>query len=339
MSKKKLLIGATIVFLLILVLLAVLVVVKLRDRKTKTPAAESLSTILVNVRAGQHTLALNQNGKVRSYIVYIPNLYSKNQKYPLVFSLHGGGSNAKEQMNLNDLNQVADENNFIVVYPNAVGSNWNDGRAHTTEKSNNADDVGFIKLIIEKLSQWVSIDSQKIYATGISNGGMMSLRLACDASETFAAAAPVASSMPEELKANCAPTKAISVLEIQGTADPLVPYLGGGIKGLAGRDTAGRGVLLSATESAKFWWDFDKCAHLDKVTPLADTDPNDGTTSSQSLHETCENSTQVGLITVTGGGHTWPGGKQYLGERLVGKVSKDFSASQIIWDFFKTKTR
>lgn len=73
----------------------------------------------------------------------------------MVFSLHGGGSNAAEQMSLNDLNQVADKNGFIVIYPNAIGSNWNDGRSYTKEKSSGADDVAFIKLIIEKLGQWV----------------------------------------------------------------------------------------------------------------------------------------------------------------------------------------
>lgn len=337
LSRKKWLLVGSIALLLFLILVAVVIVV--RNRNRKSPDASALPTTLVNVRSGQHTLALSQDDKLRSYIVHIPTGYNKSSKYPLVFSLHGGGSNAKEQIGLNDLNDVADKEGFIVVYPNAIGNNWNDGRAHTAEKSSNANDIGFIKLIIEKLGQWVSIDSYKIYSTGISNGGMMSIRLACDAAETFAAIAPVASSMPEELKPNCAPTKPISVLEIQGTADPLVPYNGGEIKGIAGRSTADRGVLLSANDSFSFWTSFDKCSSPAKEIKLIDTDPNDGTSSTESLYETCTANTQVGLITVTGGGHTWPGGKQYLGERLVGKVSKDISASQVIWDFFKTKSR
>lgn len=336
--KKKLLLVSLAIILAILLLIVLVIVVVARNKK-KTTETSNLPTTLVTVRSGTHKLALSQNGKLRSYIVYLPTGYSKNQSYPLVFSLHGGGSNATEQMGLNDLNQIADANSFIVAYPNAVGSNWNDGRANTIDKSGNSDDVGFIKLIIEKLGKWVNLDQTKIYSTGISNGGMMSIRLACDASDTFSAVAPVASSMPEELKAICVPTTPISVLEIQGTADPLVPFQGGQIKGLAGRNVADRGVLLSAFDSAAFWWSFNKCNHPDKITNLTDSDTTDGTTSSQSLHETCAQGTQVGLITVTGGGHTWPGGKQYLGERLIGKTSRDFDASQVIWDFFKTKSR
>lgn len=256
----------------------------------------------------------------------------------MVFSLHGGGSDSEEQLEFNDLTTVSDNEGFVVVGPNAISGNWNDGRDHTVEKSGGADDVGFIKTIIEKLKAIISIDERKIYSTGISNGGMMSFRLACEASETFAAVAPVAATMPEELRAVCKPTKSVSVLTIAGTADPLVPYNGGEIKGIAGRDVD-RGSLLSAKDTLNFWVTFNKCATPAKVSKLNNSDPQDGTTSTQNLYENCRSNNQVGLITVSGGGHTWPGGKQYLGERLVGKVSKDFSASEKIWEFFKTKTR
>lgn len=338
LSKKQLFIVVS-VLALALFLVVLIVLVKTKGKKSETTENPPIPETLLNVRSGKHSLALQQNGKTRTYLIYVPSSYNKNEKTPLVFSLHGGGSNATEQMGLNDLTSVADKENFIVVFPNALGSNWNDGRTNTIDKSGNSDDVGFIKLIIEKLSQWISIDASKIYSTGISNGGMMSIRLACDAADTFAAIAPVAASLPEELKAICSPTTPISVLEIQGTGDPLVSYAGGVIHGLAGRTTSDRGVLLSATDSINFWTSFNKCSGAPKISNFPDTVTTDGTTSSESLYETCQAGTQVGLITVTGGGHTWPGGKQYLGERLVGKVSKDFSASQMIWDFFKNKSR
>src|SRR6185295_11490228 len=136
--------------------------------------------------------------------------------------------------------QLADEQGFIAVYPDGFRRRWNDGRSSGPSQ----DDVGFIRSLLDSLKTEFAIDPRRIYATGISNGAMLSYRLACDLPGVFAAIAPVAGALPANLPERCLPATPVSVAAFQGTADPSLPYDGGGTPPAA---------VLSAERSVAFW--------------------------------------------------------------------------------------
>jgi polyhydroxybutyrate depolymerase len=128
-----------------------------------------------------------------------------------------------------------------------------------------------------------------------------------------------------------APLRAVSVLIINGTDDPLVPWAGGDVH----LGPLELGQVLSVADTVKFWVSNNKCASLPLVTQLPDKDPSDGTTVRKETYGGCEDGAEVVLYAVEGGGHTWPGGLQYSPESIIGRTSRDFDASEVIWQFFK----
>jgi polyhydroxybutyrate depolymerase len=229
---------------------------------------------------------------------------------------------------LTHLSDIADERGFIAVYPDGLNQNWNDGRP---EVNPGVDDVGFISALIEELISEYGIDPERVYSTGISNGGMFSLRLACELPDKIAAVAPVAALMGENLSRTCSPPRPVPVMFVMGTGDPLVPWEGGKIE--AGR--IDRGYVLSAAESVSLWVEADGCSRTPAVTYLPDEDPGDGTRIRGEVYAGGRDGSEVVMLAVEGGGHTWPGGIQYLRERTIGLTSRDIDAGEIIWDFFK----
>lgn len=254
---------------------------------------------------------------------------------PLLIVLHGGGGTGEkmEKLTRGGFNTLADREDFIVVYPDGVEKHWNDGREVQSWRSHreNIDDVGFISALIDHLSEELNIDKKRVYAVGISNGGMMSQRLACDLTEKITAIGVVASSMSENLSMVCKPTTPISVLIISGTEDPLVPFEGGDIG--FGRLKLGR--VLSVDETVRFWVDHNKCSSPPEIMWEPDRDPQDGTRVRKEVYGQCSDGTDVILYVIEGGGHTWPSGYQYLPESIIGKTSKDIDANETIWNFFK----
>jgi polyhydroxybutyrate depolymerase len=161
-----------------------------------------------------------------------------------------------------------------------------------------------------------------VYATGISNGAMFAYRLACDLPGTFAAVAPVAGALPADLAPGCAHGAPVSVIAFQGTADPLMPYLGGG---------AGQRRVLSAERSIALWGTRAGCTG----TPVTTDEPDrttDGTRVRRTVFLSCPEGRAVELYTIDGGGHTWPGGPE--AGRRVGRVSREIDATELIWAFF-----
>jgi len=257
---------------------------------------------------------------------------------PLVFVLHGGGGSgsAMEGIGLRQFNRLADRHGFVVVYPDGVGRGWNDGRSDLKAQAvrDKVDDVGFLRALLAHLSQQHPIDAKRVYATGISNGGLMSYRLACDAADAFAAVAPVAANLSVELMQSCRPAHAVSVAIINGTDDPMMPWQGGDIKVLWSR----RGQVASTMDTFTRWLELNRCAPPTRSAPL-DRVPEDGTSVITHSADRCADHSEVRLYEVQGGGHTWPGGQPYLGERLVGKVSRELEASEAIWSFFAEHSR
>ena len=262
----------------------------------------------------------------RTYLVHLPPSYEKGKPLPLLLVFHGGGTPAPRMIRYTGMSDLSDRKGFIVVYPQGTNNHWNDGRKSAPQ----VDDVAFIRTLIDHLGKTLSIDRRRIYATGISNGGMFTQRLACELSGTIAAIASVAASMPEDFSPQCKPAAPVSVLMIHGTDDPLVPYLGGqlsvGSLGIGGR-------VLPVADTITRWVAHDRCSTKPVTELLPDRDTHDGTRVRRDAYSQCIAGTNVVLYTVEGGGHTWPGSIQYLPERLIGRTSRDVSGSEIIWDF------
>ena len=284
--------------------------------------------------AADFSSSIPSGGLQRTYLVHVSSVYDETKPTPLVIVLHGGGGSGQGMNALTRFNGIADRENFIVVYPDGFESHWNDGRdvRQYRAQAQNVDDVGFISALIDHLSGQFNIDAKRIYVTGISNGAMMSHRLGCQLSQKIAAFAPVAGNLPVNMEPVCSPARPVSVLIINGTDDPLVPWAGGEVH----LGPLELGQVLSVADTVKFWANKDGCTATPVEAPLPDTDPNDGTTVTTRTYGGCQDGVEVILYTVQGGGHTWPGGLQYSTEATIGRTSRDFSASEVIWQFFKS---
>lgn len=273
-------------------------------------------------------------GIMRKALIHLPPHRKTEEKYPLVIALHGGGGNGKRMVSLTlgKLNNLADKEGFIVVYPYGIGKNWNDGRENMPQryKSHNrkTDDVGFISALIDSLIRKFSVDKNMVYVMGMSNGAMMAYRLAAELGGKIAAAAPVCGNIPADLLST--PKCPVAMLIINGTEDPLVPFDGGDIQ--IGNKKYGK--LLSTARSVEIWTKNNQVSFKEEKF-LPDNDPGDGCQVKETLYASSESSIEVIVLTIRGGGHTWPGGKQYLPERFIGKTCRDFNACEYIWLFFR----
>lgn len=284
------------------------------------PAAAAASADLPGA-AGDFRKTVGVAGVTRSWLLHVPASYSPSRPVPVVLLLHGGGGRAAGiERSTGGFSALADRHGFIAVYPESRRGHWDDGRETVTDPT---DDVAFVSALLDALAAEYAVDARRVYAAGISNGGMMSMRLACELSGRFAAIATVGANMPAALAASCHPARAVPVVMFSGTADPLMPYAGGHVAGRVG------GVVLSAPETAAFWARQNGAASGPLRRALVDADPGDGTTT-----DLLEFPGEVVLYRVNEGGHTWPGGTQYAPARFVGKVARDFSANDTIRAFF-----
>jgi polyhydroxybutyrate depolymerase len=279
-----------------------------------------------------YSSSITSGGLQRTFNVHVSSQYDKNTPIPLLIVLHGGGGTGQEMIKFTGFNAISDRENFIVVYPDGFENHWNDGRGvqRYSAQAQNVDDVGFISALIDHLSSQYNIDAKRVYVTGISNGAMMSNRLGAELSQKIAAIAPVAGNIPVNMASVWQPSRPPSVLIINGTEDPLVPWAGGEVH-LGPLDF---GQVISVEDTVKFWVNIGKCTASPVITQLPDTDPSDGTTTQIETYGGCQDGTEVVLYAVKGGGHTWPGGLQYASEAVIGRTSRDFNASEVIWQFF-----
>jgi polyhydroxybutyrate depolymerase len=288
---------------------------------------------ILSVRAEDPLLEIKVGNVTRTYYVHLPKNADVSKSLPVVFAFHGGGAQASSMSKIGPFSSVADKEDFIAVYPEGIGKHWNDGRETVVYQ---VDDLGFVRAMIDDLIKRYHVDTHRIYATGISNGGIFCQRLAFDLSDQFAAVASVAGSVPEKIYKENHPSAPISVMLMSGTADPIVPYQGGEVKKLPG---SYGGKVLSAEDSIKFWVQFNQCNSVAQTTNLEDKDPKDGTTVSRSVYSDGKDGTEVVLYKIEGGGHNWPGGIQYLPELVIGRTCRDINGIESIWDFFKKHSR
>jgi polyhydroxybutyrate depolymerase len=271
------------------------------------------------------------DGLDREYIMHLPKNYNITIPRPLILVFHGGGSEAKAMVKFTKFNTLADEGNFIVCYPNAINKNWNDGRIGD-QLPMDRDDVKFISVLIDTLIARYSVNPQRVFATGISNGGFFSIYLAYKLSDKILGVAPVCAALPENYADNFFNDHPVSLLLINGTDDPLVKYDGGTV---GFKDEKERGKSISTDRTVDIWMKLNNCQNSVKIETLDDDEDDDGCTAKKYTYYTCKNGTEVAYIKVEGGGHTWPGGVQYLPKIIVGKVCKGFNATEVIWNFFK----
>ncbi|HZU98209.1 MAG TPA: PHB depolymerase family esterase [Planctomycetota bacterium] len=297
-----------------------------------------LAVLLAPSRADDDapTGKLTLQGHERTWRIHRPRGRDRTKVAPLVFVLHGGGGTARgmEDLTRKGWNDLADKEGFVVVYPDAVKKSWNDGRPIEGQKERaEVDDLAFFSALLDRLVKEENVDRKAVFATGISNGGFMSHRLGRDLSDRFAAIAPVAANLQTAADLATVPSCAVSVLAINGTKDPLVPFNGGNV-GIGPLD---RGKCRSVADTIAWWVKQDGCDEKGSVTELPAAEADDPTRARKEVH--AGKNVEVVLITIDDGGHTWPGGVQYLPERIIGKTSRQFDANKVIWEFFKTHKR
>jgi len=293
-------------------------------------------------QVGDCTSSIVWDGLDRTYLIHIPPSYDRTKPMALVIALHGGGGTGEGmvKLTLSGFNTLADKEGFIVVYPDGtrhsgrIKTRWNDSR---DERYSQADDVGYISALIEHLAQTLNIDRSRVYATGISNGAHMSMRLARELSDKIAAVAPVAYTMPERFASLPVSAKPISVLVMTGTKDPFVPWEGGETPDPTGTRMLGR--VLSVPETVRVLVAHNQCSTTVMAAWEPDKDLQDGTRVRREVYGQCRGGAEVILYAIESGGHSWPGGWQYLPKGIIGKTSKDIDANEVIWNFFKHVTK
>ena len=261
--------------------------------------------------------SITHDGIQRDYILYIPELYDGSTAVPLILNFHGFGSNANEQMFYGDFRDIADTEGFLLVHPEGttfIGNQfWNVGFPGI---SSTIDDVGFTEALIDELATLYTIDLDRVYATGMSNGGFMSFLLACQLSEKIAAVASVTGSMTQDTFNDCNAQLPTPVLQIHGTEDDVVLY-------------NGNTLSIPIADVISYWVDYNNCETTPSTTTLPDLDVSDGSTVEHSVYENSDNGITTEHMKVIGGGHTWPGSVLN-----TAGTNQDIDASMEIWLFF-----
>jgi polyhydroxybutyrate depolymerase len=314
------------------VILSMLACAPVSAQESPTGVARArAANVEVPENASQRTLV--SSGQERSYWIVRPK--NVTGKAPVVFVLHGGAVGDGRQTFRYGFHELGGRDGVVTVHPNGKGEGWVDGRdtPYLRERSAGANDVAFFRDMIDALIAEGVADPARIYVTGGSNGGMMTMRLACELGDRIAAVAPFVSMLPEKLVPGCKPARPIPILMIAGTADRLMPFGGGAVAAMSGDD---RGTVLGAAQTFEFWKARNGCAGPVVAQDLPDVDPQDGTRVRLETGQSC--AAPVVFYTVEGGGHRLPGEgpRVYADERLArlsGVSSRDLDGKSVIWSF------
>lgn len=255
-------------------------------------------------------------GVYRSYRLYIPAIYTGTTARPLIINMHGYTSNATQQQLYSHFEPIADTANFLMVYPNGTYSGtsrfWNAGISPLA-----VNDISFLSNLIDSLKAYYNIDLNRVYSTGMSNGGFMSHTLACELSNRIAAIASVTGSIfITQYGTNCHPTRPIPVMQIHGTADATVPYLG-------------NSTMQPIDSVVNYWVRKNNCNIIPTTTAVPNINVTDGCTADHFVYSAGTSGSTVEHYRINGGGHTWPGAPV-----TIGVTNQDFNASKEIWRFF-----
>ena len=278
--------------------------------------------------AGDQTRTLHVDGRDRSCLLHVPPGCDGERLVPLVLSLHGATSNAKLMQAFCGLSDKADREGFLVAYPNGTGHTanvltWNGGACCGYAVKHQVDDVAFLRALIDDLTTFTPVDPQRIFVCGMSNGAQMAYRLAAALPERLAAVATVAGPLGVDVATLPRP---VPLLHIHGTEDRFAPYLGGvGDRSVYGVD------FRSAPDSVRAWAQANGCPET-AVTQFDEPTVDDGTRIVRHVYGSGQRKTI--LVTVEGGGHTWPGRPPF--PEILGRSTRNLDANDTIWAFFES---
>jgi len=275
------------------------------------PLVICLVTAFANAQRSD-SLTLTHDETERYYFLTVPESYSSDEPLPLLLVFHGYTSSARTIKGYSGFDTLAEKEGFIAVYPQGTllndNTHWNVG-GWTLQSS--ADDVGFVEALLDQLTEEYAIDTDRIYATGMSNGGYMSFLLACQVSDRIAAIASVTGSMTPQTYNKCDPERPMPILQFHGTTDPTVPYVGNEM------------WTQSIVDVLNFWKAFNHTKFTPDPQPMPDLDPEDGSTVERYVYDNADTGIAVEHYKVIGGKHDWFGARG----------NKDIQATQIIWEF------
>jgi polyhydroxybutyrate depolymerase len=274
--------------------------------------------------AGDHERTIESGHRQRHYLVHVPRGYDPKRPVPVVLALHGAAMTGELMARMTGLNDTADREGFVVVYPDGTGSvmTWNSGGFSGRLAENRPDDVAFVADLLDDLAGRISVDQKRIYACGMSNGGMMCYRLAAELSDRIAAIAPVAGTVAIE---KSEPKRPVPVLHIHGRKDRIVPFEGSG-----GRFPAIM-KFKGVEESVTTWAKLDGCDPEPKTNEISMPGANSKITRKTFVDAAGQ--ARVELIELKNGGHVWPGRGSKL--KITGEAPEGITANDLIWNFFR----
>lgn len=271
-------------------------------------------------------------GNQRLYSLHIPDNFDGTESAPLVVFLHGGGGNAQSAQNFTNFNKTSEENGFLVLYPQAWFESepnsfvWADGRGLAPDNLG-INDVGFVNSLVLQLKSVYNIDQSKIYLCGFSNGSFLTQKIAFESSGQFASIGTIGGTMSQELYDNGNPNRAIPMIYIFGTSDPLVPYDGGYVSG-----NTNLKPVVGVEAAVDFWVNNNNCESAAVSINLQNIATNDNSTVSVFEYTNGNCNSKVKFYKINGGGHTWAG--VTLANQSLGNVNMDMQASMELWNFF-----
>ena len=284
---------------------------------------------------GDHSISLTHGGRERSAIVHVPSRAVEMRNIPVVLNFHGGGGHGANEQEYSLMDRVADREMFVAVYPNGTGRfgkrllTWNAGTCCAYSVINNVDDVGFIRALVADLAVKIPVDRRRVYATGLSNGGMMAHRLAAEAADLVAAVAPVAGGMVSPAIKS---SRYVPIMHIHSANDPRALYAGG--LGLPFPISKSQVFHPNIDQMIARWVRHNGCsAEPTAVDRRFDSDARQHT-ATRYVYSNCHDGAEVGLWKLAGAGHVWPGGKQNYLERLLGPSTDIIDANSEMWKFF-----
>jgi polyhydroxybutyrate depolymerase len=275
---------------------------------------------------GDHTRSLMMGELKRSYLIHIPKSYDAKKPVPVVLALHGAAMNGAMMDWFTGLNRKSEGSGFIVAYPNGTGTGplliWNAGGLQGKLAEGRPDDVAFIGKVLDDLTAVAKVDRKRVYACGMSNGGMMCYRLAAELSDRIAAIAPVAGTIAiEDVK----PKRPVPVIHFHGTKDNVVPFQMAKEKALSFMK------LKGVEDSIQTWVKLNGCN--DKGTVDVLSKGGDELKVTRTTYSGGKDGAEVVSVVIEGGGHTWPGQKPPVG--FIGESAMNISANDLIWEFFQ----
>lgn len=308
---------------------------RFQKRMEEKPAPIAASDLTKKIEApGDYTFTFTHGDIPRYYKVHVPQSYSVNKPTPLLFVFHGGGGDMEIQSNEEYYHQISksEANGHITIFPNGYSkfksgkiATWNAGNCCADARDKKIDDVGFVKEILNHATKQMIIDKSKVYATGMSNGAMMSYRLACEMTDQFTAIAAVAGT---DNTINCHPTRPISILHIHAKDDDRVLFYGGAGKSFSDRSLVTDFVSVPKTISQ--WVKFNECNQTPKRVL-----EEQGVLCEE--YSGCKDGVKVKLCVTESGGHSWPGGKKPSLFFGGASPSQAIQANDVMWEFFRSK--